>query len=242
MRAQDREFRDLEEEIKEFCVLLRDEARGKDVKTDLTYAAGKIVLSFENHFPKLSAALRFDLPSVVYAAKVVEFGMRGLDRPIYDAIWKEYYVAGETIRTVSYTTSHRAKTVSNHIALFPGKVARQLYEKEEEMRGNPISPLTDMTLLRSAFSFTARQAEVAMAFYPPEKRVGRMRLAEKLGISFWTLKDHIRAIIKKTGTGSMNEAMEEIHVVLTGKEDATHRNKYPNDSKQIGNSRIDSDE
>jgi len=175
--------------------------------------ATRLVFAFMQAFPELAETFdATNLPDHIYAREIVSLGVIGINKKITTALWEQFYIAYDTLFSVAYKTGNSIKTISRHKSVFPENVATQLYRIAHELASPerfPINPQTPRQrwedYILEKFPLTNRQLEVLLEFCEPTE-IGRKAIAAKLNISLNTLKSHIRKIIRKTDSSTMNEA------------------------------------
>ncbi len=166
--------------------------------------------------PYLTRHFGEDLPDELFARRLVSLGAAGTQTDSIVSLWEHYFVASEPVPAVAYRMKCSPRAVHRQLRAFPRNVAVQLWEKNLEL-GSPqdtpsLHPTTRqqrrIRVLEEEFGLTWREAEVVLAFRRPGRNRGRREIAGDLFITENTLKTHIRNIIHKMASSSMNDAID----------------------------------
>lgn len=181
-------------------------------------AAGDLVSMFTCLFPGLASHINPGTSEHIYAIRIMAFGVKGLKDEVYETIWQKYFLDGERISQLAKLLFYSERQLRRKIALFPKRVADQLAERNEGGEAWSIPPKTELQgnvmLLQKEYRLTLKQATVLWAFLKHDHTVGRKAIANELGISIETLRDHISSIIRRMGVDKLNQAVDRARKIL----------------------------
>jgi len=214
MPKSNAELEELIAAINLFCDNERATARGKpqDYK-----AANQLRTLFKRLCPNLEKNIP-DTPDVIYARRIVDYGISRKKGTVLEQIWELYYKGGSTLENLGKATDYESRTVRRYIKVFAYETATQLLEIELEL-SNPIQvpPPAKATIieqkaivyLQDHFYLTPSQAKILLAFcvYPSLNQ--EQFCEEVLFISGNTLKTHKKRILKQMGTTTMRPAVKQ---------------------------------
>jgi DNA-binding CsgD family transcriptional regulator len=182
-----------------------------------------VVAGFRSLFKRLCPRLSKNFPEapdIIYARKVIDFAVAGLNEQVETVIWQEYYKGGSTLAELEELVNYASRTVRRYIVSFAEKMAVQLWEKEMDLATLPVEVIPADTLeqratrkLEDAFNLSPSQAKILLT-YCRHKNIGMKAILELLHISENTLKSHRRHILRAVGAETTNVAVDKALVVL----------------------------
>jgi DNA-binding CsgD family transcriptional regulator len=195
--------------IKNFCDKERSTARGS--APDYS-AANQLRLLFNNRCPNLAKDF-LDVPDVVYARRIINYGISRKKGNVTEKIWELYFEGGSTQENLAKATDYEARTVKRYIDVFPYEIATQLLEIETELI-NPIKVPTpsiaqiteqkSKAYLDDQYDLTPTQANILLAFCLHPSLFQNEICDQILFISENTLKTHKKRILKNVGGPNMH--------------------------------------
>jgi DNA-binding CsgD family transcriptional regulator len=206
---------ELTESVRLFCEKERAAARGGIRDKG---AVTRVRVLFCQHCPRLCQQF-LDAPDVVYARKIIDYAVAGINDPVTSVIWQEYYKNGITLEEMQHKVDYASRTVRRLIGAFSEKVTIQLWEKDLEIADPlPASPETleqrAKRILQNTYDLTNRQADILLA-HCKWQGLGIQELCDKvLFMSENTLKSHKKHILKRMGVSTMNPAVTKARLLL----------------------------
>lgn len=205
---------ELQATIQLFCDAERSVARSNPPNP---VAAKQLRDTFNQNCPNLAKNF-LDVPDVVYARRIINYGISYTRITVTENIWELYYEGGSTLEDLGKALDYGARTVKKYISRFAYNLAVQLLEIENQI-SNPIPTSQPsrveianrkaVAVLQDKYCLSPKQAEVLLAFclYP---NLTQAQICSKvLYIAENTLKTHKRRILSNMSAKKMPEAVLE---------------------------------
>jgi hypothetical protein len=213
---------ELIEAIRNFCDKERSVARGS--VPDYT-AANQLRNIFNKHCPNLAKDFK-DVPDVVYARRIINYGITRKKGAPAEKIWELYFEGGSTLEILGKALDYESRTVKKYIDGFAYELAIQLLEIESDLV-NPIKfptpSIAEITerkakaYLDDQYGLSPQQAHILLVFclYPA---LSQNELCDQiLIIGENTLKTHKKRILAKVGEKNMHAAVVKVTKKLKSK-------------------------
>lgn len=209
-----------------YCMLLREAGSTPKAAHELRRAAHKLTTVFKQTLTALAntAAFNDDDPDLVYAERIVHFGVSGLSKKIFAKFWKYYFTSSLSAIDAAKKMGISRSSIYRLEKVFPRKVSNKLWLKNQELTAPKeratVSPKTleakRKEILQEAFDLTDRQADVLLlhCYSLRGPHLTRREIAKRLYITANTLKSHIRRIIRKLDVDTMTNAAAKAVGVL----------------------------
>jgi len=216
MVNDDEGFSELITAIAHFCERERRSAKGKPVDSE---AAVSLRYWIETLLPDLSREFP-NAPNTIYARYAISFAVRGLAMDVFDGIWEDYYKRGITVSELSKRVGYSTKSARSYTRKFPEMVATQLWDEQVELTPSvlQIDPGTieqrAKRKLKEHYGTSPKQTDVLFEFSRSEQNITRRVIAKRLFIELSTLSSHIKRVLKRTDSSTMNQAANKAKTLL----------------------------
>jgi DNA-binding MarR family transcriptional regulator len=172
----------------------------------------RLVGLFKSYLSGLADKLGWLLADPVYAFKIVEFGLLGINDSAFILLWENYYAKGKSQKDVASLIGYSVKNVQRIIKKLPYLITQQLIEKDLEIQDRDfVDPLTisqrRQFKLMEAYKLTRREAEILTLLWETRIHIGGKELCNKLHLSESGMKKHIRKIIRKLNVSNRQQAV-----------------------------------